>query len=381
MRLSTNGQSAALSCGLGSVLIMLALPVSAGTISAGGVDLDKFKQKLASDLNGNVVGYGFAIAKGGKVWRRGAGGWAQRPGDGNKKMRPRTRINVMSATKTWTAVATLQLLKKRGLGVDAKIYKWLPKTWLIRGKGFRKSDSLTFRQLLTHTSGLDQRFKQLKAEGKHGSWKNGWDGIKFVVRKGTHAKKSYAYKNMNYALLRVLVPRLAGRTVTKANYAGHYLRYLRRRIARPSGVKQLTCRRLTSRPHAKAYNVNSPNSAGSNAEAGMQDCGGHANFQLSAVEMAKFMTTLRCRGTSSKLLSKSSCQQMDQLKLGWQRSSNQGSNAGLFFHGGDRVGSNQIHTCQMKFPGNVEAALVTNSASKNGRSACGMLKAAYNLAK
>ncbi len=381
MRHLKRNHSVALSCGILSSFVALSVPAFADTISAGGTDLDKFKQKLAAELDGNVVGYGFAIARGGKVWRRGAGGWAKRPGDGNKRMRPHTRINVMSATKTWSAVATLQLLKRRGLSVDAKIYRWLPKRWRLRGPGFRKSNSLTFRQLLTHTSGLNQRFKQLKAKGQHGAWTNGWSGIRFVVRKGTHANKSYAYKNMNYALLRVLIPRLAGNPVTKSNYAGRYLKYLRQMVAKPSGVKRLTCRRLVVRPHAKAYNVNVPNSAGTDAEASMSDCGGHANFQLSAVEMAKFMAALRCRGGSSKLLSKSSCQQMDQLKLGWQRWSNQGSNTGLFFHGGARLGGNQIHTCQMKFPGNIEAGLITNSASKNGRSACSMLKSAYNLAQ
>ncbi len=370
-------------CGLVAAIALMATPVNAGGFTSNIVNLNALEQSIKDVLDDNVVGYGYAIARNGKIRRQGAGGWAQRPNDGNKPMRARTRINVMSATKTWSAVAVLQLLEQRGLTIDEKISKWLPKNWFLRGPGFRNSDSLTFRQLLTHTSGLNQKFQELKAAGEHGPWSNAWDGIKFVVRKGTHDDKSASYKNMNFALLRVLIPRLAGHTfVRKWNYSDQYVKYMRQNVALPAGVTLLTCKRIGFRPHANAYDLNDPTSPGALAEGSMSDCGGHSNFQLSAKELAKFMTALRCRGESSPLLSKANCERMNEFKLGWQSSSNQGSYTGIFRHGGDRVGKNQIHTCQMIIePGNVEIGLITNSKSANGWSACGMLRVAYENAQ
>ena len=186
----------------------LTIGLALNPATAGAKDLNKIAANLKNTLNGNVVGYAYAITKHGKVRRTGSGGKARIAGDGNRAYTPATRQNVASVSKTITAVAVMQLLERNKLSIEHKIAPYLPKDWK-RGYGFTNATSLTFRQLLSHTSGLDQRFKGL-SDAQRKKWSNGWDGLKYIVKIGVKKKDvgKYAYKNANFALFRVIVPHL-----------------------------------------------------------------------------------------------------------------------------------------------------------------------------
>lgn len=348
--------------------------------SPDAFNVTKMQRSIRSALKDKSVGYAFAIARGGQIVKKGAGGYAQLPGDGDKKMRPRTRINIMSVTKPITAMALLKLLDQRGLSINDPIAGWLPPNW-PRGKGFKGDNGLTFKQLLTHTSGLEQAFQRLKSDGQHGPWGNDWDGLKFIVGHGIKKQDWHldrAYKNGNFALMRVLIPALmlSPEQVKKSSYAGQYMLYVGSNVTQPSGINTFSCKRLAGVPHAKAYkqgdNVGSWNHKDSNAE-----CGGHAGLKLSAVALAKIATTVRCRAGDSPILSAGQCRRMNRHLLGWDKSSNQGRSTGKFWHGGKRVGR-EINSCMMLLPDDIEAALIVNSDIKPSRSACGILSRAFD---
>ena len=65
-----------------------------------------------------------------------------------------TKFSLGSMNKMFTAIAALQLIEKGKLKFDDKLIQFVDKSWLPKGN----SDSITIRQLLTHTSGLGNFF-------------------------------------------------------------------------------------------------------------------------------------------------------------------------------------------------------------------------------
>lgn len=128
---------------------------------------------------------------------------------------PSIRYEIASLTKNVVAVSTMKLLRLRGLTVNTPVGPYLPADW-TRGSGFRAKDAkkVTFGQLLTHTSGIQQAMKTAACEDV---CRNDWDGLRALVMVGVVPQSPRVYKNANYALLRVLDARLwkaAGGKVT-----------------------------------------------------------------------------------------------------------------------------------------------------------------------
>ncbi|MDA8621951.1 beta-lactamase family protein [Psychrosphaera sp.] len=65
-----------------------------------------------------------------------------------------TKFSLGSMNKMFTAIAALQLIEKGKLQFDDKLIQFVDKSWLPKVD----SDSITIRQLLTHTSGLGNFF-------------------------------------------------------------------------------------------------------------------------------------------------------------------------------------------------------------------------------
>src|SRR5829696_2691788 len=100
------------------------------------IDLDLFARGLVGRLNGHVVGFSYAIDRNG----------------GEARFTADTMAQAASASKTITAAALIKALDERGLSVDTKIDKYLPRCWK-KGPSVR---GLTFRDLLGHHSLLPQ---------------------------------------------------------------------------------------------------------------------------------------------------------------------------------------------------------------------------------
>jgi CubicO group peptidase (beta-lactamase class C family) len=59
-------------------------------------------------MNGNAVGFGYAIARNGQLKKSGGGGYARTPDDGDVPFTSKKRIEVMSVTKNLTALGLLR---------------------------------------------------------------------------------------------------------------------------------------------------------------------------------------------------------------------------------------------------------------------------------
>ena len=357
--------------------------IAAGDLAMpGAIDLNKMANNIHKDLNSKAVGYSFVINKNGLLAKTGSGGLAKRPIDGIQKMTINHRLQVASVNKTLTAVAVLQLLKANGLSINSKVSPWLPGTWT---QGFGVWNGLTFKHLLAHTSGFNQMFNAL-SPADQANWNNSWDGMEFAVSNGAQPGSSYSYKNMNFALFRVIVPALwkavnpAIGLITRNNYDDLFRQYMQKYVFNPAGIKNVKCVTQTaSYPAALGYDFSQPFEKGLRGNITSDGCGGHAGFHLSARNLAAFMAHLRY----GKLLSPTQRNLMDSYKLGWKNDSNSGGTlSGKYYHGGDwyQSGGREWHTCVMKYPQSVEAVLIVNSKINDGKYQCTILKDAFNHA-
>ncbi|MCH9698028.1 MAG: beta-lactamase family protein [Gammaproteobacteria bacterium] len=347
------------------------------------INLNQMEQNIINDMDGNAVGYAYAITKNGVLMKSGADGDAKIAIDGWSPMTATSRLQLASVTKPITAVATLKLLEANNLSVDDLISDWLPSDW-VKGAGVHQ---LTFRHLLTHRSGFNQLIQQLSKADK-AMVGNDWDGVQFVVSNGAIPNASSSYKNVNYALLRVIIPELwkaAGAPfnigmVTKWNHGMWYLSYIQHNLFIPMGVNSVACWEQPAYDGAYAYQLGNPGKAGTPFNGTIQNCGGHAGLHLSAIDLANFMAHI---GHDDSLFSPANRLLMNSGRLGWNQASNTNSNnrLGKYWHGGDYYSNGrEIHNCVMKFPQNVEATLVINSNQTSGKNQCTILKNAFDNA-
>src|SRR5262249_32302969 len=106
-----------------------------------------------------------------------------------------TRMHVASVSKFLTAVGMVRTLHKKGISPDARIVDHLPAYWK-KGKNI---DRITFRHLLTHTSGFST-----------GGSASHYTFMKGKVAEGVARVGDYDYENMNFGLCRILIPIING---------------------------------------------------------------------------------------------------------------------------------------------------------------------------
>lgn len=393
-----------------TLFAIAAAPAQAFDIAAAPpADTAEMETRIRQSVSGNVFGFQYAIAQNGTIVRTSAqapAGFAASAADTGGAtgiaMQPTMRMEIMSATKTFTAISTMKLLRANGLTVESPVAPYLPPSW-ARGKGFEtdaEGNPVRFRHLLTHTSGLNQL---ITAFGDSAPDTNKWDGLKTLVATGTQAGSPKEYKNANYALLRILNAELWKRSggvlttpygsqlpVTKDTNATYAIDHMRKRIFEPLGINTVSCSSSNVPNAVRGYPANANQAtSGSLINAPAEECAGHRGLRLSAIEMVKVMIALR----HGSLLPAADRATMDQLRLGWWEDSNAADgdqfgtqdgvadatgSLGVFWHPGDATGTNQVHTCQMTFPDGTEAALIVNSPF-GGQ--CGVLLSAWRNSK
>ncbi|MCD2422179.1 beta-lactamase family protein [Niabella pedocola] len=206
--------------------------------------LDTFFTRLSEDgkLNGNVL----VSERGLKIYEH-AFGFADVAGQiPNKKS---TRFNFASVSKPITATAVLQLVEKRKLKLDDKLKAYLPEF---------PFDSITIRQLLSHTSGLpntEELFTPLLEKNPEHIVSNS-DVIPqlqlFYRPLHFSPGQRYEYSNVNYCLLALLIEQVSKMT---------FPQYLEKYIFKPAGMKNtllqtsenlLTVKKLQATPYLKS---------------------------------------------------------------------------------------------------------------------------------
>ncbi len=170
----------------------------------------------------SIPGMQIAVIKGGKIVKSGAYGMANIAF--SAPVTARTLFPINSATKCFTGVAVMQLVEAGKIKLDhaAAIYlKNLPETW----------QSITIRQLLTHTSGLpdivDGDTGKMIAEGFDSV---ALEKVKLLPLRFKAGEKS-EYNQTNYVLLGQIIDLLSGKLFTEFFQQGQFI---------PAGMKQ-TC--------------------------------------------------------------------------------------------------------------------------------------------
>ena len=170
-----------------------------------------YAQTLTDGLQNRDIGYGFAIYENATMVASGSGGFKSRPVDreGQQPYTIDTKMHIASMSKTIAAMAFAQVAAQKGIRTTDRIAPYLPPSW---GKG-EGIDKITFRELLTHRSGIIG----LGNNCQNGAYsENIYDGLRQLIAKGVTAanRGQYCYQNANVGLFRVLIPALTGYTFT-----------------------------------------------------------------------------------------------------------------------------------------------------------------------
>ncbi len=143
--------------------------------------------------------------------------------DSGRPVTPRTPFIIGSIAKSFTALATMQLVEAGKIELDAPVQRYLP--W-FRVADEAASGSITVRHLLNHTSGLSTRTgRTFQGNGDVSD-----AALERTVRKLSSVEltapvgQTYQYSTVNYAVLGLIVQTVAGRS---------YESYVRTEILEP----------------------------------------------------------------------------------------------------------------------------------------------------
>ena len=119
-----------------------------------------------------------------------------------------TLYRIASVSKSFTALLMLKLVEEGYFKLDNPIEKYLPEVRLI--KGYSSSTQITFRQLASHTAGIDRNSnRKWQQSGATSNWENttlsAIPHIKFVCKPNT----KMVYSNVGYAILGLAMSRAA----------------------------------------------------------------------------------------------------------------------------------------------------------------------------
>ena len=221
--------------------------------------------------------------------------WAKGPQDGSESWTPDVRMHVASLSKIVTAIAMTKLLNDKGMSYDTPIIDFLPGYW-SKGPGV---NMITFKQLLTHTSGL--------AFGNNSS-RSDYGFMKEQIAAGTTHLGQYSYQNMNFGLCRILISTINGTIPVDWVVPGlgilmdliwdwvtlsAYQAYVKATVFSPSGITGPT---LYHEP-ADALAYNFPASGNGWNSGDLTTMAGGAGWHMSVDELLAVMSTFRRSGT------------------------------------------------------------------------------------
>jgi CubicO group peptidase (beta-lactamase class C family) len=207
-----------LACGMTAPVIAWAQSQDLSPVSPAAVDAYLRREIAARRLPGAAV----AIVEGDRVvMARGYGKAA--PG---REVTAETQFYVGSCTKSFTALAAMQLVESGRLDLDAPVRRYLP--W-FRVASEAASEQITVRHLLNQTSGLSEagdprpnrRYSSLLESARALS----------AVRPTAPPGSTFQYYNQNYRLLGALIEQVGGQP---------YADYLRAHVLTPLAMSRTT---------------------------------------------------------------------------------------------------------------------------------------------
>jgi CubicO group peptidase (beta-lactamase class C family) len=154
-----------------------------------------------------------------------------------------TTYNAYSVTKTFTALAILQLAEQKKIDIEQPVKNYLPE--------FPYLAEITIRQLMTHSAGIPNPIplSWVHLANEHKSFdRNIFFSQIFSDNNKTKSKpnEKYAYSNLGYVLLGQLIEKVSGLS---------YEDYIRENILKPLNIKSSELDFTITDPyqHAKGY--------------------------------------------------------------------------------------------------------------------------------
>lgn len=159
------------------------------------------------------------------------------------KVHASTTYHAFSITKTFTALAILQLAEQGKIDLNKSVGQYLP--------DFKYGEEITVKQLLNHTSGLPNPIplNWIHLDSEHQSFdKHAFFESIFEKHHKTKFKpnEKFAYSNLGYVVLGNLIEKLSGKT---------YEEYITENIIQklPITSYELTFEIVNNSSHAKGY--------------------------------------------------------------------------------------------------------------------------------
>ncbi len=321
-------------------------------LSAGPhFNIDNFEEKLIDELGEASVGFSYTISLNGKWERKGGSGMAQTAVDGNIPMTENTRMNIASISKFVSTIAALKIIEEdANIDLDDAIGPYFPNEW----NPTNDVQQITFRELMTHTSGLhiDQN------DGEDGQL---YDNLKNVVAQTQVGTKTYDYVNINFAFFRVLIPKMinAGNLNNETAYANSYRNYVQNEVMEPIGINGANVKQEA----ADALLYRFPYDQSRGVDPGDWTLiSGAGGWYMSAVQLAHFIAYV---WHSEALISKDMRQQVNNSLLGLSESVSNGEYGTYQAKGGGlRYGSSPkkgLDCMFMNYPNGIQVSVFLNS--------------------
>ncbi|HET7468437.1 MAG TPA: serine hydrolase domain-containing protein [Gemmatimonadales bacterium] len=169
--------------------------------SAPAKAIDRFVHRVIARLD-DVPGIAVAVVRADSVVYLGGAGWADR--EARRPVVAGTPFYLASSTKSFTGLAASLLADRGRVDLDAPISRYLPE---LRLPPPRSADSVTLRQLLTHTMGLadDAVVIRTAYTGEH------TPGQLIALLAGSEViDRSFHYDNLGYVMAGLVLERVTG---------------------------------------------------------------------------------------------------------------------------------------------------------------------------
>jgi CubicO group peptidase (beta-lactamase class C family) len=355
------------------------LPTPGTTVATASVNLNTMGLKIHNALKDSVAGYMWEVRQNGVLVFVGQWNWAQTPTNLGTGWSENRRMHVASISKFLTAVGLVKALDAKGISYDAKIVNYLPSYW---AKGSNVGQ-ISFRQLLTHTSGFQG----------NGSASD-YNTMKANVANGVSAAAigTYAYQNLNFGLMRILIPIINGNISKYTVYSSwsflndvswdaatvsQYKTYMQNNVFTPAGVAGASFAPIYNGSNSLAYKL----PYAMNQEAGwdsgdLSSVAGGAGWRLSVKELLSVMNHVRRMNT---IIPAAKAQYMLDNYFGIDQKI--GTAAGTLYNKNGAWGTGDGKTEQAVayfMPNGMELVLFVNSPiGKTGFSLRGLVKDSY----
>jgi D-alanyl-D-alanine carboxypeptidase len=325
-------------------------------------DIDLFETNLRNNINwdsNSPIGWAYTISSNGNLSKSAAFGQARLPADNNSmNFTVNKKINVASITKFYTAIAAMQLIYANNMTINSNIEPWLPDSW-IRGPGV---NSLTFLDLLTHTSGLQS------INSNFGTTLS-YEGLQACIQTGVVNPKTRAYLNVNFALFRVLIPSLwsalpnppAIDIENDNNTQFMYLLYMQQNIFDPLDLPLVGTTPEARQISTLYYNVDdSQTGANGTFYSSWNHISGGGGYFMTAMEMAKVNSYFE---HTEVLLPENLKQIMRNNRIGFSLSHSFETHGNYYSHSGSisNTANQGVMGIIAFFPGGIDCVVIMNT--------------------